>query len=32
MPLRRSEGVPGRDVDVPNNLVHSYETGEVATL
>jgi hypothetical protein len=32
MPLRRSEGVHGRDVDVPNKLVHSYETGEVAIL
>ena len=30
--LGRSEGVPGREVDVPDNLVHSYETGEVATL
>ena len=28
--LNRSEGVPGGDVNVPNNLVHSYETGEVA--
>ena len=28
--LSRSEGVPGGDEDVPSNLVHSDETGEVA--
>jgi hypothetical protein len=30
--LGRLEGPSWRDVDAPNDLVHSYETGDVATL
>ena len=30
--LRRLEGASGRELDVPYDLVHPYETGNVATF